>query len=141
MKDKRVRYIRNIFTLDCIGRGIGLSHWDKDEFSEFVSTYEKKYGLKLLSEKEEVFILIEYNNIIWNYKIYYGSYKKKYKELKMEDERWTFLEKQVYSELKMMGLEELIDEVMFNLKNGFYYENKIKKDIQFKKYCVKDLEE
>ena len=135
MEEKQTRYIRTVFTLDQIKRATGITDW-KDNFNEFLQNYEKLYGLKMISTKEEILIQIEYTNIKWDYKIFYGSYKKKYKQLLEEDERWTEIEKQIAIDLKMMGLEELKEEVLSHLKNNEYYEYKTKKDIQFKQYCV-----
>ena len=38
--------------------------------------------------------------------------------------------------LKMMGLEDLKEDVLTNLKNNKYFEYKTKKEGQFKNYCI-----
>ena len=47
-----------------------------DSLKRFIEEQEKHYGLKLISPKEELLIEVEYTNIIWIYRVYYGSYKK-----------------------------------------------------------------
>jgi len=125
-----------IFTLDGIMQSTGITTWNKNDFYNFVKEQEKNKGLKLISLKEEILVIVEYNNIIWNYTIYYGSYKKKYKSLIKDDERWENLENIVKNDLKMIGLDELTEEILINLKSKKYFEYKIKIEKQFKKYCV-----
>lgn len=137
MDNKRIRYINRIFTIDKINQSIELTIWDKEDITNFLNEYDKHYGLKLINSKEEIFIKIEYSNIIWQYRIYLGSYKRKYLFLTTNDERWQTIEKFIDSDLKMIGLENLKNDILLSLKNNEYYEYKIKKDEQFKKYCVK----
>lgn len=136
MNDKKIRYVATIFTLDRIYQSLGITSWDKESFFNFVKEQEKKYGLKLISSKEEILIIVEYTNIIWNYKIYYGTYKNKYKSITANDERWTKIEKQLEIDLKIIGLNELKNAVLTSLQNQKYFEYKIKIEKQFKKYCV-----
>lgn len=136
MNDKKIRYVTTIFELSKIKGAINLTTWNEDDFIDFCKDYEKHYGLNLISDKQEVLIVVEYTNIIWNYKIYYGSYTKKYKSLTEDDERWIKFETELETNLKTIGLEELKDEVLEYLKNKEYFEYKIKIDKQFKKYCV-----
>jgi len=136
MNDKSTRYMTTIFTLDGIMQSTGITTWNKNDFYNFVKEQEKNKGLKLISLKEEILVIVEYNNIIWNYTIYYGSYKKKYKSLIKDDERWENLENIVKNDLKMIGLDELTEEILINLKSKKYFEYKIKIEKQFKKYCV-----
>ena len=136
MNDKKTRYMNTIIIFDKT-RGItGITSWRQDSFSEFLVEQEKHYGLKIISKKEEIFVNVEYNNIIWEYKIYYGSYKKKNKIPLISEEKWKKIERQLGIDLKMIGLEELKDVVLNSLKNGEYFEYKTKIKKQFKKYCV-----
>ena len=137
MDKKRIRYVNRIFTLDRINQSIELTIWDKEDITDNIKEYDKHYGLKLLSDKEVVFIKVEYSNMIWQYRIYLGSYKRKYSFLTIDDDRWVIIENDILSDLKMMGIENLKDKVMLSLINNEYYEYKILKDIQFKKYCIK----
>ena len=134
--NKRTRYVATIFIFDRIEQSTGITTWNNADFSDFVKEQEKHYGLKLISSNEEIFINVEYTNIIWNYKIYYGSYKKKYKSLTQDDKRWFSIEKRLEDDLKMIGLSELKEEVSNHLKNRKYFEYKTKIEKQFKKYCV-----
>ena len=135
MEGKGVRYIRRIFSLDREIGQISICTWDND-FDDFLEEENKHYGLKLISDKEEILVVMEYSNIIWNYKIYYGSYKKKYKLLNYDDERWIEIEKGLQEDLKVMGLDNLKDEILSNLKSKKYFEYKNKSQEQFKRYCV-----
>lgn len=136
MNDKRIRYVTTIFTLDRIHQSIGITIWDNEDLSDIIKAEEKHYGLKMISSKEELLIEIEYTNIIWKYRIYYGSYKKKYKPLIKDDERWEMIDNQLARDLKMIGLDALKDKALLSLKNNEYFEYKNKIDKQFKRYCV-----
>lgn len=136
MNDKKTRYINTIITFDKTREGTGITSWREDSFQEFLKEQEKHYGLKLLSKKEEIFVSVEYNNIKWEYKIYYGSYKKKNKIPLISEEKWRKIERQLGIDLKMIGLEELKDVILNNLKKGDYFEYTTKIEKQFKKYCV-----
>lgn len=136
MDNKNIRYVTTIFALDRIINDISISLWNNDDINYILSEQEKHYGLKMISLKEEIFIEIEYKNIIWNYKIYYASYKKRYRELEYNDERWISIEKKLIEDLKMMGIENIKDDILCALKNKEYYEYKNKIDSQFKKYCI-----
>ena len=136
MKDKRIRYINKIFTLDRINKSIELTIWDKENINDYLNEFDKHYGLKLINEKEKILVTVEYPNIIWQYRIYYGSYKKKYHTLTKDDERWIYIEKNIESDLKMTGLDELKDEILQSLKNNKYYKYSTKKVEQFKRYCI-----
>lgn len=136
MNDKKTRYIITIFTLDRIDQSTGITTWNKEDYFNFLKEKEKHYGLKLISVKEELLIVVEYTNIIWNYKIYFGTYKKKYHHLILEDERWIKIENQIKTDLKTMGLDELNEKVLSSLKKGKYFEYKTKVKKQFKKYCI-----
>ncbi len=136
MNNKRIRYVNRIFTLDKINQSIELTIWDKENITDYLNEYEKHYGLKLINSKELIFIQVEYSNMIWKYRIYLGSYKRKYSSLTINDERWQIIEKDVESDLKMIGLENLKNNILLSLKKNEYYEYKIEKDEQFKRYCV-----
>lgn len=136
MNEKRTRYITHIFTLDRNYNGIESTTWDKDDLKEFLQFLENHSGLKIISGNKEVSIRIEYSNIIWDYKLYFGSYKKRFKVLVEDDERWFFIEKGIQEDLKMMGLEELYDVVITHLKRKEYFEYNKKCDSRFKRYCV-----
>lgn len=136
MNDKRIRYITTIVTLDKIVQSVGITVWDDDDISKIVKEQEKHYGLKLVSIKEEILIEIEYTNIIWKYRIYYGNYKKRYKSLALNDERWNEIEDRILADLKVFGMEELKDKILLYLKNKEYFEYKEKIDNQFKRYCI-----
>ncbi len=136
MNNKRIRYVNRIFTLDKINQSIELTIWDKENITDYLNEYEKHYGLKLINSKELIFIQVEYSNMIWKYRIYLGSYKRKYSSLTINDERWQIIEKDVESDLKMIGLENLKNDILLSLKKNEYYEYKIEKDEQFKRYCV-----
>ena len=136
MNNKRIRYVNRIFTLDRINQSPQLTIWDKEDITDYLNENEKHYGLKLINDKEVVFTKIEYTNMIWQYRIYLGSYRRKYLSLTINDERWHTIEKDILSDLKMMGLENLKDDIMKSFKNNQYYEYKIVKDEQFKRYCV-----
>lgn len=136
MEEKKTRFIYTFISLDKNRTSSSLVTWNKNDYENFIQSEEKHYGLKVISSKEEILINIEYTNIIWNYKIYYSSYKKKYKPLTKDDERWSKIEKQISTDLKMIGLESLKQEIITNLKNNQYYEYKTKKEEQFKKYCI-----
>ena len=69
MNDKKTRYINTIITFDKTKEGTKITSWRKDSFQEFLKEEEKHYGLKLISQKEEIFVNVEYNNIIWEYKL------------------------------------------------------------------------
>lgn len=136
VNNKRTRYVTTIFTLDRIEQSMGITIWDKEDLSDFIENQEKHYGLKLISTTEEILIIVEYTNIIWNYRIYYGSYKKKYPSLLKDDQRWTKIEKRLIDDLKIIGLDELKEEVLADLKSGKYFEYKTNIEKQFKKYCI-----
>ena len=134
--DKKIRYITRVFTLDRIEQGLQASNWDKDDLEPILEDMEKHYGLKIISENKEVFLVMEYSNIIWNYKIYFGSYKKRFKPLAKDDERWQKIEKGLLEDLKTMGINHLKDEVLTHLKDKTYFEYQNKVEEQFKQYCV-----
>ena len=137
MDDKRIRYVNRIITLDRINWDNTITIWDKENITDILDEFDKHYGLKLINSQEETSIKIEYSNIIWQYRIYYGSCKRKYNNLTNDDERWTVIEKYIESDLKMIGLENLKDNILLSLKNNEHYQYKIEKDEQFKKYCIK----
>lgn len=66
----------------------------------------------------------------------FGSYKKRFKPLLIDDERWITIEKQIFEDLKMRGLEKIYAQVKDCLKRKEYFEYNKKSDLQFKKYCV-----
>ena len=136
MNDKKTRYINTIITFDKTREETGITSWREDSFPEFLMEQEKHYGLKILSKKEEIFVKVEYNNIIWEYKIYYGSYKNKNKTPLISEEKWKKIERQLGIDLKMIGLKELKDVILNSLKKGEYFEYTTQIEKQFKKYCV-----
>lgn len=136
MNDKNIRYIFTIFTLDKNLQSVGITTWNKDGFTDLLKEQERKYGLKLISQKEEISVIVEYTNITWIYKIYYGSYKKKYNVLNENDDRWIPIKKQIQADLKVMGLDNLNDDILSHLMNNNYFEYTIKIEKQFKNYCV-----
>jgi len=136
MSEKRIRYCTTIFALDRINQVFTICVWDNDNYKDYLKSYNKHYGLNLIKENKELSIIIEYSNIIWNYKMFYGSCKKKFKPLLTDDERWLTIEKQIFADLKMIGLENIYNEVMNYLKRKKYFEYNKKSNLQFKKYCV-----
>lgn len=141
MPDKHMRIIRRILTLDRINESPVIDIADKDEkFKEVFEWYENHYGLKIHNEIEEVHIIIEYTNIIWNYQIYWGSYKKRFKPLSVDDERWEVIENIIGQDLKTMGVEDMINVVLNKLMNKEHYEYHEKRELQFKKYYIKEEE-
>lgn len=136
MKEKRIRYCTTIFALDRIEQTFSICVWDKDNYKDYLIAYNQHYGLHLLHEEKEISIIMEYSNIIWNYKLFYGSCKKKFKPLLLNDERWQTIEKVIFDDLKMMGLEEIYDKVIMYLKKHEYFEYHKESDLQFKKYCA-----
>ena len=136
MNDKNIRYIFTIFTLDKTLQSVGITTWNKDGFTDLLKEQERKYGLKLISQKEEISVIVEYTNITWIYKIYYGSYKKKYNVLNENDDRWIPIKKQILADLKVMGLDNLNDDILSHLMNNNYFEYTIKIEKQYKNYCV-----
>lgn len=138
MNNKRIRYVTSIFTLDRLIQSVGITVWDDEDISKFVEEQSKHYGLKLISANKELLIEVEYTNIIWIYRVYYGSYKKRYHPLTINDERWVQIEKRILDDLKIFGMETLIGDVLINLKNKEYFEYKLKVDKQFKKYCIEE---
>lgn len=135
MNEKKTRYIVRILTLDRFYYGTGYVSWN-NELEKFLEEENKHYGLKIISKQNEGLITIEYTNIIWEYIILFGSYKKKYKPLLKNDERWTFIEQSLQQDLKTMGLENLLEKVLEHLKKNKYFEYKEISPLQFKKYCV-----
>lgn len=135
MQGKNIRYINTILTLDRKER-VSFSIWNNEDINDFLREEELHYGLKLINQNPISYIYIEYTNIIWIYKLYYGTYKKKYKPLQDDDERWNWIKKEIESDLKMIGLEELLENVIISLKRKEYFEYKNKNDKQFKKYCI-----
>lgn len=136
MYNQRTRYCTTIFALDRINYQFNIAGWDKDTYEDIVSEQHIHTGLFLIDNKKALSIRIEYLNIIWDYKVFFGSCKKKYKKLEDNDERWKTIEECLYDDLKRMGLEELYDDVITHLKNNEYYEFNEKRDVQFKKYCI-----
>ena len=136
MNNKRRKYVNRIIILDRIDWDYDITLWDKEDISDILDELYKEYGLKLINFKEEVFIKIEYSNIIWQYKFYYGSCKRKYHNLTTNDERWPVIEKYIESDLKMIGLENLKDNILLLHKNNENYEYRIEKEEQFKRYCI-----
>lgn len=133
--NKNTRYILRIFTLDRLHHSTGYTSWQENT-AEFLEKENKHYGLKIISEKAEIFVKIEYSNIIWEYKILFGSYKKKYKKLEPNDERWLIIENGIKSDLKTIGLSHLKVEILTSLKKKEYFEYQEVTDMQFKKYCI-----
>lgn len=137
LDDKCVRYITRILTLDKERYSTNWIAWKEHyDLEKFLSEEFIHYGLHLVSKNSEVFIRIEYTNMIWEYRIFYGSYKKKYKTLSQGDERWPKFEKDILDDLKIMGVEYFKDEILYHLKKQKYFEHKNKIDKQFKRYCI-----
>lgn len=136
MIKKRKRYITSIFTLDKNIQTFGITGWDDAGITEFVNEQNKHHGLFLVNEHEAVSITIEYTNIIWVYRVYFGSCKKRYKNLDATDERWSYIEKYVIRDLKMMGAENITDELIVAFKKSGTYEIRLKFEQQFKNYCI-----
>lgn len=139
MAEKHTRIIKRILTLDRINHSPAIDVVDDEtKFKEGFEWYENHYGLKIHSVIEEVHIIIEYTNIIWNYRIYFGSYKKRFKPLSIDDERWTAIEKLVRQDLKTMGIEDMTNVVLNKFINKEYFEHFERKESQFKRYYVKE---
>jgi len=135
MNTKNTRYIVKIFTLDRFFEGTGFISW-QNNLAEFLEEEEKHYGLKIISANPEIFIKIEYSNIIWEYKILFGSYKKKYKPLETNDDRWSIIEKGIIADLKTIGLSHLLPEILAALKKKEYFTYDETTSMQFKRYCL-----
>lgn len=141
MTDKHMRIIRTILTLDQINNSPVIDIADDDsKFKEVFEWYENYYGLKIHNEIEEVHIIIEYTNIIWNYRIYFGSYKKRYKPLSIDDERWEAIEKIIRQDLKIMGIEDMTNVVLKKLMNKEHFDYHEKRELQFQRYYIKEEE-
>lgn len=137
MYNQRTRYCTTILALDRINYCFNFACWDNDAYQELIEIHYKHEGLHLINESPCIYIRIEYLNIIWDYKVFFGSCKKKYKKLdNLEDERWQTIDKYIYDDLKRMGLEELYEDVLLSIKSNKYYEFKDVRNIQFKKYCI-----
>lgn len=136
MNEKRIRYCTTIFPLDRINQIFSVCTWDNDDYEDYLKSCNNHYGLHLINENKVLSITMEYSNIIWNYKVFYGSYKNKFNPLLIDDERWIIIEKQIFEDLKMMGLEKIYAQVKECLKRKEYFEYNKKSDLQFKKYCV-----
>jgi len=136
MHQKRIRYCTTIFALDRITQSFSISTWDEDNYNDYLKSYNKNYGLHLIDTNNQVSIIMEYSNIIWNYKVFYGSCKKSFKASQPNDERWSTIEKVIFGDLKMIGLTAIYDQVIHCLKNKEYFEYQQKSSLQFKKYCV-----
>lgn len=136
MNQKRIRYFTTIFALDRINHIFSLCTQDNDNYTDYLKSYNKHYGLHLIDENKVLFITIEYSNLIWNYKVFLASCKKRFKPLSIVDERWLTIKKQIFEDLKMMGLEKIGEQVIDYLKQKKYFEYNEKSDLQFKKYCV-----
>lgn len=106
MNNINIRYQTPIFA-NKIEQITGITNYNIKDFSNFIKEPKKHYGSKLINFKEEILVIVEYTNIIWNYKIYYGSYKNKYQSVKIYDHRWEEIEKRIKIDLKMIGLNEL----------------------------------
>lgn len=135
MNEKCRRHQVRVITLDRFYHGTGFTAWE-DMFEEFKKIEDKHYGLKIISEKEEILIQMEYTNIIWNYRLFFGSYKKKYKKLEQDDERWKYIEESISEDLKMMELNNLKEKILEHLKKNEYFEYIEKTEKQLKKYCI-----
>ena len=72
MNEKKTRYGLMIFTLDQINRSVGVFSWNEKDIDYIIKEQEEHFGLKPLTTKAEAHIVMEYSNIIWNYKIYYN---------------------------------------------------------------------
>lgn len=140
MSKTNIRYCTTFIMLDRPRWEFNVSEWDKDNYLELIPEFDKHHGFHLISQEKEVYIRIEYTNIIWDYKIFYASCKKNTKQLEENDPRWKDIEEIIMSDLKRMGLNELFDKVMNYLKNKEYFEYQEKTDMQFKKYCIKENE-
>lgn len=136
MNEKRIRYGFRVLGLDRLVQQFCGFVWDEFDLESMVEEQNKRYGLKRISEREELYIRMEYSNIIWEYRVYYGSYKKRYKPLTENDERWEIIEKYIEEDLKVMGLQDLKREVMTSLKTKQYFEYQKVSNEQFKRYCV-----
>ncbi len=141
MIKKRTRYCTTFIPLDRPNWDFNLSTWDKDNYLEMIPEFDKHHGFHLISNSKEIYIRIEYTNLIWDYKVFYASCKKSYKPLEKSDERWNDIEKTILNDLKKIGLAELFDTVINHLKNKEYFEYNEKSNMQFKKYCITEEDE
>lgn len=141
MNEKCIRYCTTFITLDRPGWNFNISSWNKDNYEEEIEEYNKHYGFHLISEEKELHIHVEYTNIIWDYKIFYASCKKRYKVLEPNDERWKVIEEMIEYDLRRMGVKELHETVMNHLKNKKYFEYNETTDMQFKRYFIKERDE
>ena len=137
MDNIKTRYGIRLFVLDRDIRGLSYFVWDKDfDFEEIIKKEERKYGLKLISTDKEVSVIMKYSNIIWDYNVYFASYKKRYQPLLENDERWETIEKALEFDLKTMGLELLKKDILTSLKKKEYFEYHNKSLKQFKNYYI-----
>ncbi|MDE6142015.1 MAG: NUDIX hydrolase, partial [Bacilli bacterium] len=141
MNEITTRYCTTFILLDRIDFCFNTSGWNKSNIKDIIEEYDKHYGFHLISQNSELHIRVEYTNIIWDYKIFYASCKKRYKPLDESDERWVKIEKLIQDDLNRMGLKELLETVITHLKNREYYEYKEVTDMQFKRYCIKEDDE
>lgn len=135
MDNKMTRYGTRIFTLDR-NSNTNLWCWNETDINNFLEKENKRYGLKIINNKSEIKICVEYSNIIWEYRLYFGSFKKRFKILTENDDRWSILEEFISNDLKVMGLEFLKEQIIIELKNKNYFEYNKKINEQFKNYCV-----
>lgn len=141
MNETTIRYCTTFILLDRPDQDFNISSWNKDDYEDIIEEYDKHYGFHLISKEKELHIRVEYTNIIWDYKIFYASCKKRYKVLEQDDERWTQIEKTIESDLKRMGLKELLEAVINHLKTNKFFEYNEITDMQFKRYCLKESNE
>lgn len=141
MNETQIRYCNTFIALDHPNQNFNISVWNKDDFKDMIEEYYKHYGFHLISEDKELHIHVEYTNIIWDYKLFFASCKKRYKALEQNDERWSEIEETIKYDLKIMGLKELLETVMNHLKNKEYFEYTEKTDMQFKRYFIKESDE
>ena len=109
---------------------------DYDHYKEYLELNKKQFGLHLIKESYVVEIKMKYSNIIRNYKIFYGSCKKKFKPLLKNDKRWIVIQKQIGQDLKLMGLEKIMNQLISNIKNNEIFMYEEEQNLPFKKYCI-----
>ena len=136
--DDKTRYLVRILTLDRFFSGTSITVWTKDDIQKIIDEDCVHYGLKIISEKSEALLTVEYNNIKWIYSIVYASYKKQYEELNIDDDRWEDIQKSIKEDLITIGCDDYFDKIISSLKNKNIFNDSIKKECNFKKYFIKE---
>ena len=52
------------------------------------------------------------------------------------DKRWIVIQKQIGQDLKLMGLEKIMNQLISNIKNNEIFMYEEEQNLPFKKYCI-----